>query len=181
MKHSSHFTMLLAFVFLTSYCIANENQTETVAPVAQCTSDQSPWRDFDFWIGEWEVFDPNSNRKYGDNHVEKKENGCLILEQWKGVNGTTGISMNFYDPLQKQWRQVWQNAGIFVDYSGGLDDEGRMQLEGTIYYHSTGVSAPFRGRWTSNEDGSVLQQFWQYDSGSGEWNGWFQGLYKKQT
>ncbi len=157
----------------------HSSEIDRAEPIANCSGDQPPWRDFDFWVGEWTVFDPESDRKYGDNRVEKKERGCLILEQWTSVDGTTGISMNFYDPLTKQWRQVWQNAGIFIDYAGGLDDQGRMLLEGTIFYHGNGQQAPFRGRWTPNEDGSVLQEFWQFNAETSQWDGWFRGLYKQ--
>jgi len=174
--HGAWIALLLA---ITGQVHADEAHSPD--PIPNCSGHQSPYRDFDFWVGEWEVFDPSGDRKYGNNSVQKKENGCLILEQWASVDGTSGISMNFYDPLEKQWRQVWQNAGFFIDYSGGLDDQGRMQLEGTIFYHANGQQAPFRGRWTKKSDGSVLQEFWQYNSTSSQWDGWFRGLYKKTT
>lgn len=147
-------------------------------PAPPCTTDASPYRDFDFWIGSWEVFDPESGRKLGDNKVTRRENGCLIVERWTSAGGGTGMSMNFYDPLQQSWRQVWQSAAGFIDYTGGLDEQGRMVLEGTIHYNARGTSQPFRGRWTPEDNGTVLQEFWQQDADSGEWNVWFVGEYR---
>lgn len=174
-------TILLVLTVLAVFTCASQvnAQQSSSAVIAQCAGQESPWRDFDFWIGDWEVYDPNTGNKAGDNRIEKRENGCLILEHWKSIAGGSGISMNFYDPLQQKWRQVWQSAAAFIDYSGGLDEQGRMLLEGTIYYNASGQSAPFRGRWTAQNDGSVLQEFWQYDAASDSWSSWFRGEYRK--
>jgi hypothetical protein len=145
---------------------------------APCTTEQAPYRDFDFWVGDWDVFDPDSGRKLGENTITLRENGCLIVERWRSVGGATGMSMNFYDPLEGAWRQVWQSAAGFIDYAGGLDDEGRMVLEGTLHYNGRGEAVDFRGRWTPNDDGTVLQEFWQRDAESGEWSNWFVGEYR---
>lgn len=172
---------LSALILLITCALSIPINAQQTSPAAtsQCTGSESPWRDFDFWIGNWEVYDPNTGNKVGDNRIEKRENGCLILENWKSIAGGSGISMNFYDPLEKKWRQVWQSAPAFIDYSGGLDEQGRMQLEGAIYYNASGQSAPFRGRWTAQDDGSVLQEFWQYDATSDNWNSWFVGEYRR--
>lgn len=142
-----------------------------------CTQDQSPYRDFDFWIGAWQVVHPDQDQVLGRNTISREERGCLLIERWTSAGGGTGTSINLYDPLQEQWRQVWQSAGGFIDMSGGLDDRGRMVLEGTIHNNASGQQAPFRGRWTPNDDGSVLQEFWQKDD-QGEWQSWFRGLYQ---
>jgi len=160
---------------------AREDVPEPVSeapPAPACTTQDAPYRDFDFWIGHWEVFDPESSRKLGENRITRREGGCLIVERWESAGGGTGMSMNFYDPLQDAWRQVWQSAAGFIDYTGGLDDEGRMVLEGTIHYNARGTSRPFRGRWTPRDDGTVLQEFWQRDPASGEWQQWFVGEYR---
>lgn len=146
-------------------------------PVPACTTEASPHRDFDFWVGDWEVFDPESEKKLGDNRVTLRENGCLTVEEWTGAGGGTGMSMNFHDPLHGAWRQVWQSAPGFIDYTGGLDEQGRMLLEGMLHSNARGTKVPFRGRWTPMEDGTVLQEFWQRDD-SGEWQNWFRGLYR---
>ncbi|MGK7295615.1 MAG: hypothetical protein ACNS61_07310 [Candidatus Wenzhouxiangella sp. M2_3B_020] len=147
-------------------------------PTPACTTDASPYRDFDFWVGDWEVFDPESDRKLGENTITLREKGCLIVERWNGARGGTGMSMNFYDPLKKAWRQVWQSPWGFIDYTGGADEQGRMVLEGTIHSNARGTSSDFRGRWTPNDDGTVLQEFWQRNAETGEWDPWFVGEYR---
>jgi len=158
---------------------ANPAATVSVTEQAACTTQQAPYRDFDFWIGEWEVYDASNDKLVGSNSISRLAEGCLLLEQWQSVQGNTGTSMNFYDPLQAAWRQVWQSNGVFIDYQGALDDSGAMRLEGTISYHKTGKTAPFRGRWQPQEDGSVLQVLEQFHAESGQWSAWFSGIYRR--
>ncbi len=166
-----------------------DSSTETVSndavvsatDQAACTTTQSPYRDFDFWIGSWDVFDASNNNKVGSNTISRLAGGCLLLEQWQGVLGNTGTSMNFHDPLQGSWRQVWQSEGMFIDYQGGLDDSGVMRLQGTISYHKTGKTAPFRGSWQLQQDRSVLQVLEQWHAESEQWSGWFSGIYRPQV
>ena len=165
---------------LTTGPVFGQEETEAPEPppTPPCTTDESPYRDFDFWVGDWEVFDPGTDRKLGDNTITLREKGCLIVERWTGARGGTGMSMNFYDPLEKSWRQVWQSPWGFIDYTGGLDDQGRMVLEGTIHYNARGASGDFRGRWTPRDDGTVLQEFWQKNAETGDWEPWFAGEYR---
>lgn len=171
--------LLLVLVSLC-LCASSEAQESPSPPApAACTTDASPYRDFDFWIGEWEVYRPGTDERLGRNFIAKRENGCLLVEDWTGARGGTGMSMNFVDPFLGKWRQVWQSPWGFIDYSGGLDDEGRMVLEGRIHTHASGQDTDFRGRWTPREDGSVLQEFWQRAEGE-DWERMFAGEYRRK-
>lgn len=140
--------------------------------------DDEIYRAFDFWLGDWEVFDINGN-KAGDNRISSQENGCLLLEEWTSAQGDTGQSYNFYDTGLEKWRQVWVSVHGTIDYSGGLNGDGAMVLEGETAYR-TGVVAPFRGTWTLQEDGSVRQHFEQYDAEKEEWIDAFIGIYRNK-
>lgn len=151
---------------------------QTAPPPPSCeTMDQRS--DFDFWVGEWNVYTPDGTFA-GTNSIRKTQGGCLIEEHWSGAQGTTGFSMNYFDPLLGQWRQIWMSAGAYIDYTGGLNDSGAMALEGEIFYHQSGDRYPFRGVWTPNDDGSVTQHFTQYDAEAESWTVWFTGRYVRQ-
>lgn len=159
---------------------ATAQESDSPAPGQQARAnpcDAAPYRAFDFWLGEWEVFGTDGN-KAGDNIISKEENGCLLLEKWTSAGGGTGQSYNFYDPGLKKFRQVWVSTGANIDYAGGLNDAGEMVMEGEIFYRN-GTSFPFRGTWTPNEDGSVRQYFQQYNPETETWDDWFTGIYKK--
>ncbi len=136
------------------------------------------YRQFDFWLGEWTVSDP-AGVEQGDNVITSEEAGCLIVERWTSVKGNTGQSFNFYDPGTMQWRQVWVSKDNVIDYSGGLNAKGEMELRGQIRYRD-GRSAPFLGVWTRQADGSIRQHFEEFDPETKRWVDWFTGVYRKK-
>ena len=152
---------------------ASEDET----PPPPCSSEA--YHQFDFWLGDWTVTATNGQFA-GDNKITREEGGCLILERWTSVNGTTGQSYNYYNPARAKWHQVWVSPGVFIDYEGGLTERGSMRLEGLITYAATSTTAPFMGEWTPNPDGTVTQHFEQYNTENEEWAVWFTGLYTKQ-
>jgi hypothetical protein len=127
---------------------------------------------FDFWIGHWDVFLPNGN-KAGENRVESVEGGCALLEQWSGVRGPTGKSLNIYDALRRTWHQTW------VDSTGGLLvleghwSDGRMVL-------SSSASPIQRITWAPQPDGSVRQLWESSKDGGKTWSTAFDGRYVKK-
>lgn len=79
-------------------------------------------RQFDFWIGEWDVF-TQQGQKAGANLIQKNEDGCLLLENWTGSYGGTGKSINFFDANLKAWRQIWiDNRGSSSEFKGQYID-----------------------------------------------------------
>ena len=134
---------------------------------------------FDFWGGVWEIFDSTGSTKVGENSIRKMEAGCMIMENWTSAQGGTGTSLNYFNPVTNEWRQVWVSAGRYaIDIVGGIR-AGAMVLEGSIY-NFAGAVWDFRGTWAPNADGSVRQFFEQYNHDSEQWDPWFNGLYRKK-
>ena len=146
----------------------------TLAAGAPCSA--SAYRTFDFWVGKWEVTD-GGGQLAGRNRISLEQEGCLLVERWNSAQNTTGMSMNFYEPLERQWRQVWVSPGTEIDISGGLVD-GSMILEGSIVYLEDQRSRRFRGTWTPLSDGRV-RQFFEEAAEDGEWQPWFEGFYRR--
>lgn len=148
------------------------------SPPSGCEGDPA-FAHFDFWVGEWDVFASASGEHVGVNSIEKIENGCLLLERWRGDRGSTGVSLNYYNPVTGAWRQVWVSAGAYaIDIAGELVD-GSMVLEGNLWNYATRTSDAFRGTWTPQADGSVRQFFEQQDT-TGAWQPWFDGRYVRR-
>lgn len=86
-------------------------------------------KQFDFWIGEWNVQNPQG-LQVGQSRIERIENGCIILENWDSGPADTGKSINFYDSNLHRWRQTWaDNTGGVSEFSGVFKD-GAMRFEG---------------------------------------------------
>lgn len=157
-----------------SFALAAPSIAQDDAPPPPCESEG--YNQFDFWLGEWDVYGPNGNLA-GHNTIESAEGGCLITESWVNTTGGTGQSLNVYNPDTGLWRQVWVSAGSIIDYEGSLTETGSMKLEGTITYHANGASFPFTGEWTPIKDGSVTQHFEQFNPETEDWAVWFTGRY----
>lgn len=135
---------------------------------------------FDFWIGDWEVTNPQGV-KVGDNKIVKTQGNCLLIENWVGANGqTTGTSQNFYNRKTQQWEQLWiDNQGGHLKLKGErkgnqmilLTDE-ETNKDGQKFYH--------RVTWTANDNGTV-RQLWETIVENSEPTIVFDGLYKKKS
>ncbi len=162
---------IAAFALTLSFSAAVAQQ-----PANPCATDPH-FRDFDFWIGNWDVKGRANGQFAGNNSIKAIENSCALSEHWKSATGGTGMSTNHYNPITGKWRQVWISGGAYsIDIEGSFT-EGSMRLEGTIWYYSNKQSFPIKGTWTPNDDGSVRQLFEQYNPQTKKWDIWFDGLY----
>lgn len=136
-------------------------------------------RQFDFWVGEWDVFTPQGQQA-GTNSIQKDEQGCVLVEHWIGGGGGTGMSINYYDPGKEKWVQQWVASGGGLIYQeGGLNEEGAMFLEGTLT-PLRGQESQLRGTWTLLPDGRVRQFYEQSTDGGMTWLTWFDGYYVRK-
>ncbi|MGI8706246.1 MAG: hypothetical protein ACR2JJ_10720 [Sphingomicrobium sp.] len=123
-------------------------------PPPACTSPEH--RQFDFWVGDWDVYRTGTDTLAGRNRIENIYGGCTIRENWMSVRGSGGGSLNMYDPVDKRWHQTWQDgSNARVEFDGGLSD-GKMILMG--YWHGVGgpgKDALVRMVYTPNADGTV--------------------------
>lgn len=129
-------------------------------------------RQFDFWIGEWDVFGPKG-KQVGQSRIELHAKGCVLLENWTGAGGVEGKSLNMYDASDKLWHQSWyDSSGSRLDLAGSFAD-GKMVL-------ASGDAAQ-RITWTANSDGSV-RQLWESSKDQGKtWTTSFDGKYVKRA
>ena len=102
------------------------------AVVQPCKHD-AHFREFDFWVGEWDVR-PTGQPAAGPparNTVTLEDNGCVVMEHWSAPSGSTGQSFNIFDRSYSEWRQTWvDNVGGQHDYRGHLVGKN-MVFEGT--------------------------------------------------
>jgi len=90
---------------------------------------QSEHKQFDFWIGEWNVQNAHG-QQVGTSSIQRIENGCVILENWTGAQGGTGKSLNFYDSSLRKWRQTWADSSGGVSEFAGVYKDNAMRFEG---------------------------------------------------
>ena len=151
------------------------------SPPPQYPCEDDPrFAEFDFWLGKWGVHTADGTYA-GANLVTRGERGCVLVENWTGASGGTGMSINFFDHAAGEWVQIWNSAaGAQIDIRGGLTDDG-MLLIGKIHYVGKSMTADFRGLWTQLEDGRVRQYFEQSNDGGATWASWFEGFYTRRA
>lgn len=163
--------------WLVVFCFLISSNAFSQAKRPDCSG--AEYRQFDFWVGDWEVTDKDGNLQ-GHNTIKPLLNQCTLQENWQGATGSAGKSFNFYDRQSKQWHQTW------IDNSGGvLYLDG--QLEGDVMVLSgqrlgrDGAPVLHRIKYTPLDDGGV-EQYWQASKDDGKtWQDLFLGYYKKQS
>lgn len=90
-------------------------------------SDQA--RQFDFWLGDWDVFNLNG-QKVGTNSIQMFADGCGVMENWTDTVGGSGKSINYYDASTQKWYQHWIGSGGGALRYAGDFKENAMRFEG---------------------------------------------------
>ena len=135
-------------------------------------------RRFDFWIGSWEVRQPDGTVA-GRNRVEPLFEGCGLAEHWEGESGLRGASYTVYDAGRGVWHQTWvDSSGSLLLLEGGWRDGG-MVLEGST---ASAADGALRHRITwSVADGAAeaVRQHWEVSRDNGAtWSTAFDGRYR---
>ena len=108
------------------FTAAVERARRNQAPCAY----QAESRQFDFWIGDWDVTDNlHGHGPAGTSHVEAILGQCVIFENWSGRLGGNGKSFNAWNPDKQCWQQNWMDdAGHVTNYGDGHRSGGQLQF-----------------------------------------------------
>lgn len=163
--------MVLAAVTL-SLSDAAAAQTAGPAPAA-CAAPEH--RQFDFWVGRWDVYPAGTEKLIAHSLIEKLYGGCAVRENWMPLGGTGGGSLNTYDPATKRWRQTWvDSSNAHVDFFGGLND-GAMIIAG---HWGGGPESMTRMTYSRQPEGAV-RQFGEISADNGKtWKPSFDFIYR---
>lgn len=164
--------LIITFVFILSFSSIKAQNTTT------CNCCSETHAEFDFWIGKWNVTNPNGSSA-GENKIEKIQSNCVLRENWTSATaGYTGTSYNFYNAQKKQWEQIWiDNQGGNLHLKGHRKGN-QMILQTDEAKNDKGEPFIHRVTWTENDDGSV-RQLWETITNGEKITVAFDGLYKK--
>jgi hypothetical protein len=155
------------------------NAAPAATPPPPCAAPE--FRQFDFWVGEWDVFPNGKDNQVAHSKIEKLYAGCAIRENWMPLKGPGGGSLNGYNPSTKSWHQTWIGAAPgHVDFDGGFAD-GKMVLTGMwAGVNGPGQDALIRMIYSLQPDGSVRQHGEQSTDHGLTWSTNFDFIYKKR-
>ena len=144
------------------------------AESASAPCDTAQHHQFDFWVGDWQVFDAKTNQLVGFDQVEKHSHGCIVqqnltmlteLYRRPGVAyRLAGIGVNRFDG--ESWLEMWADNQWGAIVLKGQPEDGKAMVLKTI--------TPSRNRdlrlvWEKHPDGTVRALQYVAPAGSGKW------------
>jgi hypothetical protein len=140
-----------------------------------CT--QPEQKQFDFWIGNWDLTWPGNNPNeivHGTNNIKRVMDGCVVEENFSGGHSThlRGMSVSLFDARAGKWKQTWvDNEDGYLDFIGEFKDGqmilgreavgpgGRRPLQRMVFKNITANA--FDWSWeSSKDDGKTWQVQW---------------------
>jgi hypothetical protein len=167
--------ILFGLIVLVNSYISHSQQTDT----KQCPCCTEAHQAFDFWVGEWTVYDTSGNI-VGTNSIQKDYDNCVLREQWKSSKNSRGTSYNYYNLTDKTWNQVWiDNSGFSLTLKGNYYDN-KMILKSALL---DGKKGKYYNQitWKKNPDKSVTQTWSIFDINGELVQEAFNGIYKKNV
>lgn len=101
--------------------------TEAAAVEAKKPCAAAEYRQFDFWLGVWDVPSAAASGRVSRNRITAINDGCTLREEYTTPDGYAGTSVNFYDAARKRWHQTWvDNQGGALYLEGGIEGEAMV-------------------------------------------------------
>jgi hypothetical protein len=153
--------------------LRSATQTQSAKP-RSCTAPE--YRQFDFWLGDWDAFDIDSPGKpVARTRVDSILDGCVLREDYQAASGSQGQSFTIYDDSRKVWHQTWvTNRGKLLTIEGQFNS-GEITMTGTDRVN--GSERLVRGTWKPASDGVRETAVISTDGGK-TWNPWFDLIFR---
>lgn len=151
--------------------------TQQFAKPAFCSGPE--YRQFDFWIGDWDVLETGKREVAARTRVARILDGCFLREDCESTNGLKGQSFSLYDASRRMWHQSWAtNKGQLLTIEGRLKD-GEMVLSGAERT-ADGAERLVRGTWKPINGGVRETAVSSLDGGK-TWQLWFDLVFRPHS
>jgi tetratricopeptide (TPR) repeat protein len=136
-------------------------------------------RQFDFWIGEWDVRNPQGQLA-GTSSIQLILGDCVIFENWTSGGGAyIGKSFNLYNSSLKKWQQFWaDDKGGVLEFAGEYKDN-ELRYTGESL-DPKGNRIMHRLTFFNLSPGRVRQLWEQSTDNAKTWTIAFDGLYVRK-
>lgn len=168
-------TLILFVIIMTISSGYSQDLSDT-----KCNCCSEAHQAFDFWVGDWVVYDIDG-KVVGTNSIIKEYDNCVLKEQWVSSGTNRGTSYNYYNTSNKTWNQVWiDNNGFSLELKGDSYDNDSMVLTSELL---KGEKGKFYHRitWQKNKDNTVTQTWDILSEKKEKTREVFEGIYKKKV
>ena len=169
---------------IATLALALHGSHDAPGPASQPPCSGARFALLDFWIGEWDVF--VGSQLIGRNRIEKVLDGCAVIEHWSEQGVETGMSLFYYSPSSRHWRQVWVTTSATTLF--GTKEKRLVWADSTSVRFagelgptdSLGTAVLDRTTLTSLGDGTVRQVIEASRNGGSTWAVTFDAIYKRK-
>ena len=162
--------LVLAAVLCIVASLTGASPAQTALP-SPCAA--AEYHQFDFWVGNWDVFDTGSPVKVAHARIDSILDGCVLREDYQGNDGHRGQSLTIYDMSRKVWHQTWvTNRGELLQIEGNFEN-GEMVLSGTNQ-----KGALVRGTWRPLGNRGVREIAVTSSDSGRSWKPWFDLVFR---
>jgi ketosteroid isomerase-like protein len=173
----------ISFIFILALFATIEGKTAAHTSTQQsakptfCSGPE--YRQFDFWLGDWDAFEAGKTTVVARTRVDRILDGCVLRENYESANGLKGQSLSLYDASRGIWHQSWAtNKGQLLTIEGRLED-GAMVLAGAERA-ADGAERLVRGTWKPISGGVRETAVTSLDAGK-TWQPWFNLVFRPHS
>ncbi|TYP70411.1 hypothetical protein [Aquimarina intermedia] len=147
------------------------------ASFSQETSIQKE-RQFDFWIGDWEVYTFQTDSLVGKSKITSILNGKGIKEEYASINTSyQGTSLNTYNSKREHWEQYYIDiTGLVLHLYGGFKENTMCLMNQVVMEEGMLLN---RITWQPLDHEEVRQRWTQSSDNGKTWIVIFDGRYRK--
>jgi hypothetical protein len=165
-------------------CALAESPTAPEHSTMAAPCDTPQHHQFDYWVGDWQVFNADTKQLVAVDHVEKHSEGCIVqqnltfitdLYRRPGVSyRLAGIGVNRFDG--EAWLQMWaDNQWGAIVLRGSPDATGSMVFTSIIPSRNRDLKITYEKR----ADGTVRNVEYVAPAGSGKWEKYGDLIYRR--
>jgi hypothetical protein len=161
--------ILLLFTLITTTSFGQNN--------SNCACCDEHHDQFDFWVGDWIVYD-TAGTEIGKNTIVELQDNCVLQESWRSTN-STGTSYNYFNRSDSTWNQLWvDNSGSQLELKGSAIENGMVMSSD---WTTSAKGTEYRNQiiWKKQPDGSVTQTWNIVDRDNQIVNVLFHGIYRR--
>jgi hypothetical protein len=135
------------------------------------------YRQFDFWLGDWDVFDRETQKQVARARVSSILGGCVLLEEYDDLENHGGRSFSIYDASRGLWHQSWVTDRGRLLIVEGHSHDGVMELTGSERPSAGAGERWVKGTWQRTSEG-VREVAVRSIDGKKTWQPWFDLIFR---
>jgi hypothetical protein len=164
--------------------VAQAGPSAAAPPPKPPACDTSAHGQFDFWVGEWDVYpnnpDPAKAPQVARSKIDRLYAGCAVRENWMPLKGPGGGSLNALDPATGRWHQTWIGAQPGrVEFDGGFNGKAMVLTGYWAGVNGPGQDALIRMTYTAIDKDTVRQHGEQSTDHGLTWGPSFDLIYRR--